>query len=211
MPRARMDKSVVMIGALDSKGAEFTFLRQILLGRGMTVVVVDTGVMEHAHAFPVDVSADVVARAGGGDIESIRRSNQGRDRGDHCRDPRTLRRARAGDRGRGAGREPRCDRPLVPAGPFPSRKTPSSFSNGLTTCTASTAHPAWSASPWRLPSSSTCGGSKRSIFGSAASNSQARPAYNPVSDPRRTPRFETCPRRGVAGGRSPAAGSRGPY
>ena len=74
-----MGKSVVMIGAFDTKGAEFAYLRHILLGRGMTVFAVDTGVMEHAETFPIDVPAAQVARAGGEDIAKLRRD---KDRGE---------------------------------------------------------------------------------------------------------------------------------
>ena len=75
----RMGKSIVMIGALDSKRAEYAYLRQILLDRGMRVVVVDTGVMERPDPFPVDVSAADVAGAGGGDLAALR---QAKDRGE---------------------------------------------------------------------------------------------------------------------------------
>jgi uncharacterized protein (UPF0261 family) len=74
-----MGKSVVMIGAFDSKSAEFAYLRRILLNRGMSVVTVDTGVMEHASPFPIDVPADAVAVAGSGDIQSLRKN---KDRGE---------------------------------------------------------------------------------------------------------------------------------
>lgn len=72
-------KSIVMIGAFDSKGAEYAYLREILLGRGMTVVAVDTGVMERSDPFAIDVSAAEVARAGGGDLTALREK---KDRGE---------------------------------------------------------------------------------------------------------------------------------
>ena len=74
-----MGKSVVMIGAFDTKAAEFAYLRRILLDRGMTVLAVDTGVMDHAPSFPVDVPADLVAKAGGGDLAALRQKG---DRGE---------------------------------------------------------------------------------------------------------------------------------
>ena len=56
--------SVVILGTLDTKGAEIGFLADRIRERGASVVVVDAGVMGQRE-WPVDVDADAVAAAGG--------------------------------------------------------------------------------------------------------------------------------------------------
>jgi uncharacterized protein (UPF0261 family) len=56
--------TIVLLGTLDTKGAEYDFLRERLRGHGMEVLVVDAGTMgqsEHA----VEISSDEVAAAAG--------------------------------------------------------------------------------------------------------------------------------------------------
>ena len=72
-----MEKKAVLIGALDTKGHEFQFVKDTLQACGMDAFVVDTGVLGEP-LFKPDVSADEVARAGGSSIEELRRQN---DRG----------------------------------------------------------------------------------------------------------------------------------
>jgi len=74
-----MAKTVLMIGAFDTKGAEYAFLRERILERGHQVVTVNTGVLGSTDRFGVDVEADDVAAAGGGDLAVVR-ANQ--DRGE---------------------------------------------------------------------------------------------------------------------------------
>lgn len=62
--------SVVILGTLDTKGAEIAFLADRIRARGAEVVIVDGGVMGQS-SWPVDVSADVVAAAGGGNRASL--------------------------------------------------------------------------------------------------------------------------------------------
>ncbi|MGC9468397.1 MAG: Tm-1-like ATP-binding domain-containing protein [Anaerolineae bacterium] len=62
-----MTKTVVIVGALDTKGEEFAFLKGIIEEAGVDTLVVDFGVMGEP-AFPPDVSRDEVATAGGGDL-----------------------------------------------------------------------------------------------------------------------------------------------
>ena len=69
--------TVVLIGTLDTKGAECAFLRDRLRDGGVDVVVVDTGIGEHDHDFAT-IGADEVARAGGADLAALR---EARDRG----------------------------------------------------------------------------------------------------------------------------------
>jgi uncharacterized protein (UPF0261 family) len=73
-----MAKTILMIGAFDTKGAEFAFLREQILERGHSVLAVNTGVLGTTDLFPVAVEADQVARAGGGDLGTLREQ---KDRG----------------------------------------------------------------------------------------------------------------------------------
>lgn len=72
-----MEKKAVLIGALDTKGHEFQFVKDTLHACGVDTFIVDTGVLGEP-LFKPDVSADEVARAGGSRIEELRRQN---DRG----------------------------------------------------------------------------------------------------------------------------------
>ena len=72
-------QKICLIGAFDTKGREYGFLRQRILDRGHEVLAVNTGVMGSTDLFPVDVDADEVARAGGGSLEDLRKR---KDRGE---------------------------------------------------------------------------------------------------------------------------------
>lgn len=67
-----MAKTILVIGAFDTKGAEFAFLRQQILEQGHRVLMVNTGVLGSTDLFPVDVEAESVAREGGAQLESLR-------------------------------------------------------------------------------------------------------------------------------------------
>jgi uncharacterized protein (UPF0261 family) len=71
--------TVLMIGAFDTKGAEYDFLRRQVISNGCDVLAVNTGPLGSTELFPVDVEADEVARAGGGDLSRIRERH---DRGE---------------------------------------------------------------------------------------------------------------------------------
>jgi uncharacterized protein (UPF0261 family) len=68
-----MPKPVVIVGALDTKGQEFRFVRDLIRERGLETIVVDFGVLEDP-PFSPDVSSDEVARAGGSSIAELRAS-----------------------------------------------------------------------------------------------------------------------------------------
>lgn len=68
-----MPKPVVIVGALDTKGAEFEFVRDLIRARGLETLVVDFGVMADP-PFAPDISADEVARAGGSSLTDLRAS-----------------------------------------------------------------------------------------------------------------------------------------
>ena len=62
-----MGKTVVIVGALDTKGKEFAFVKEIIEEAGLDTRVVDFGVMGEP-AFEPEVAREEVAEAGGGDL-----------------------------------------------------------------------------------------------------------------------------------------------
>jgi uncharacterized protein (UPF0261 family) len=72
-------KKICLIGAFDTKGPEYAFVREQILARGHEVIAVNTGVMGSTDLFPVDVEADELATAGGGDLGQLQEK---KDRGE---------------------------------------------------------------------------------------------------------------------------------
>jgi len=70
--------TVVLIGTLDTKGAEYQCMKDHLLAAGVAVVVVDIGVLKDP-AFEPDISAAEVATAAGTTIEALRFAREGSD------------------------------------------------------------------------------------------------------------------------------------
>jgi uncharacterized protein (UPF0261 family) len=66
-----MAKTVVIIGALDTKGHEFAFIKDLVEKEGLKTLVVDFGVMGEPAIKP-DVSRAEVAAAGGGKLDRLR-------------------------------------------------------------------------------------------------------------------------------------------
>jgi uncharacterized protein (UPF0261 family) len=64
-------KTIALIGALDTKGHEFAFVKQEIERRGHRTLVINTGVMDEP-LFAPDVSADAVARAAGASLAELR-------------------------------------------------------------------------------------------------------------------------------------------
>lgn len=58
-----MTKTIAILGALDTKGVEFAFLKAEIEKRGLNTLVINSGVFDPM--FPPDVSAEEVAEAGG--------------------------------------------------------------------------------------------------------------------------------------------------
>jgi uncharacterized protein (UPF0261 family) len=73
-----MAKRVLMLGTFDSKGEEYSFLRDRIIENGCEVASINAGVDGSTELFPVDVEADAVAAAGGDSLASLRAK---RDRG----------------------------------------------------------------------------------------------------------------------------------
>ena len=70
------EATVVLIGTLDTKGVEYTYLRDRLHEHGVAVVLVDVGVLDEPAVEP-DVTRREVAEAGGANVEQLA---AGRDR-----------------------------------------------------------------------------------------------------------------------------------
>lgn len=64
--------TILMVGAFDTKGPEYAFLREQILARGHEVLAMNTGVIGAADAFGVDIGADEVATAGGSSLADLR-------------------------------------------------------------------------------------------------------------------------------------------
>ena len=71
-------KKICMIGAFDTKGPEYAFLRESIRGRGHDVFTVNTAVLGSTDLFPVDVEAEKIAEAAGTSLERLR---EDKDRG----------------------------------------------------------------------------------------------------------------------------------
>ncbi|MCX7853522.1 MAG: Tm-1-like ATP-binding domain-containing protein [Caldilineales bacterium] len=66
-----MPKPIVLVGALDTKGAEFQFVRELLQAQGLETILVDFGVVGEP-AVPPDIGSDEVARAAGSSLAELR-------------------------------------------------------------------------------------------------------------------------------------------
>lgn len=67
-----MPKTILLIGTLDTKGAEYAYVRNLITARGHGVLALNAGVAGEP-AFAPDISAAEVAAAGGGDLDELRR------------------------------------------------------------------------------------------------------------------------------------------
>lgn len=65
-----MTKTVVLVGALDTKGSEFAFVKRLIEQEGLNTLVVDFGVMGEP-TFTPDVSRAEVVAAAGGDLDYL--------------------------------------------------------------------------------------------------------------------------------------------
>lgn len=65
-----MTKTIAILGALDTKGQDFAFLKAEIEKRGCLTLVIDTGVLGEP-AFPPDISREEVASAGGTSLSDL--------------------------------------------------------------------------------------------------------------------------------------------
>lgn len=73
-----MEKTILIIGAYDTKGEEYAFLKRLIEARGHKTLAVNTGVLGKSELIQPDVDSDEIAKAGGGDIHLLREE---KDRG----------------------------------------------------------------------------------------------------------------------------------
>ena len=77
-----MAVTVLLVGAFDTKGPEYAFLRERILADGIDVLTLNTGVLGSTELFPVDIEAALVATEGGSELSLIREK---KDRGEAMR------------------------------------------------------------------------------------------------------------------------------
>jgi len=70
-----MSKTIAIVCTLDTKGEEAKYLKELIEARGHKAILIDTN-MGGEPAIPPDISAEEVAKAGGGDIREIRASKK---------------------------------------------------------------------------------------------------------------------------------------
>jgi uncharacterized protein (UPF0261 family) len=75
MESEEMTKTIAIVCTLDTKGEEAKYLKELIQARGYKTILVDTNMGGEPTITP-DVSAEEVARAGGGDIREIRASKK---------------------------------------------------------------------------------------------------------------------------------------
>ena len=66
-----MAKTVCIVGTMDTKGVEFSFIKSQIESAGVSTCVINTGILGEAQLTP-DVSADEVAQAGGSSLQALR-------------------------------------------------------------------------------------------------------------------------------------------
>jgi len=66
-----MNKTIALIGTLDTKGEEIGFLRSLILARGHKVMIADTGILGKPD-LQADISRREIASAGGADIDTLK-------------------------------------------------------------------------------------------------------------------------------------------
>ncbi len=72
-----MKKRIALVGTLDTKGREYTFLREAIAKRGFDTLVIDAGIMGEP-GFTPDIARDRTAEAGGSTIEKlVRKADRG--------------------------------------------------------------------------------------------------------------------------------------
>ncbi len=73
-----MQAQVLLLGSLDTKAADFQFVRDIMQSAGLETIMIDIGVLGEP-SIPADIDRRTVARAGGADLDAFL-SGQHKDR-----------------------------------------------------------------------------------------------------------------------------------
>lgn len=72
-----MSKTVVILGTMDTKGEEFSYVKRLIEGHGINTLIVDSGVLEEPKLKP-DVYREEVAKTGGKSIaELVKKGDRG--------------------------------------------------------------------------------------------------------------------------------------
>lgn len=66
-----MSKTILLIGTLDTKGAEYGYVRDLITARGHTALLLNAGITGEP-TIPPDISAQDVAKAGGSTLAKLR-------------------------------------------------------------------------------------------------------------------------------------------
>ena len=67
-----MEKTVGIVGTLDTKGEEIDYLSSLIAARGHRVIIADTGILGEP-ALKADISRQEIAAAGGSDLDLLRK------------------------------------------------------------------------------------------------------------------------------------------
>jgi uncharacterized protein (UPF0261 family) len=73
---AERQKTILLVGAFDTKGEEYAYVKQLIEARGHRVLAANTGVMDEPRQISADFGASQIAAAGGASLQELR------DRGD---------------------------------------------------------------------------------------------------------------------------------
>lgn len=66
-----MPSTILLLGTLDTKGEEYSYVRDLVRARGHEVLLADLGILGEPTVTP-DIPAEDVARAGGGELSALR-------------------------------------------------------------------------------------------------------------------------------------------
>lgn len=70
-----MSATVLLIGTFDTKGEEYSFVRDLILAKGHRVLLMDVGILKDPSLSP-DIKAEEVAKAGGSSLQELRDSEE---------------------------------------------------------------------------------------------------------------------------------------
>ncbi|WP_342774618.1 Tm-1-like ATP-binding domain-containing protein [Paenibacillus piri] len=65
-----MAKTVALLGALDTKGMEYAYVRDYIVSKGYNVLLIDVGVLEAPYLEP-DITREAVAKAAGAELSEL--------------------------------------------------------------------------------------------------------------------------------------------
>jgi uncharacterized protein (UPF0261 family) len=66
-----MQRTIAIIGTLDTKSSEMLYLKQFIEARGFRTQMIDVSMLKHDYEGSADVTSSEIARAGGSDIRDV--------------------------------------------------------------------------------------------------------------------------------------------